>query len=371
MKPFSLFAGLALSAGLFASCNKDGGNGNTGGTNPSLETVYTDPTYQLTGVAKDPSSTQLMVSYPRWAGPYRYAVVNVTDPANTVPFPDAATNTWDSSTSGENKWVCVQSVYYDEDGLLYVLDPASPNMKGVFQNSHKLVRLNKVTGDWQRKYEYDGVVSNNGYLNDIRVDAIRQVAYMTNSSEGAIVVTDLNNGFSRQVLLGHTSTISDPTYRFTVDGSELSRNGQPVKINADGIALTPDRTWLYFKPLTDDKLYRIRTEYLRDSSISATNLGKLVEDLGHFVPTDGMIFDKMGYLYMGDLSNHRIVRVDPSNGHAMTTLLTDDRLLWPDSYSIANDYLYISCSQIHLQPEYNNGVNRRTTPYAVYRVKLR
>jgi streptogramin lyase len=31
----------------------------------------------------------------------------------------------------------------------------------------------------------------------------------------------------------------------------------PAKFNSDGIALTPDGQWLYFKPLSDDKLYRI------------------------------------------------------------------------------------------------------------------
>jgi hypothetical protein len=54
----------------------------------------------------------------------------------------------------------------------------------------------------------------------------------------------------------------------------------------------------------------------------------------------------------------------------MTTLITYDRLIWPDSYSIADGYLYISWSQIQKQPEYNNGVNKRTSPYTVYRMKL-
>lgn len=33
-------------------------------------------------------------------------------------------------------------------------------------------------------------------------------------------------------------------------------------------------------------------------------------------------------------------------------------------------YLYISCSQINKQPDYNEGENKRTTPYAIYRMKL-
>ena len=45
-------------------------------------------------------------------------------------------------------------------------------------------------------------------------------------------------------------------------------------------------------------------------------------------------------------------------------------LIWPDSYAIADGYLYITCSQINKQPDYNNGVNKRTSPYTVYRMKL-
>jgi hypothetical protein len=35
-----------------------------------------------------------------------------------------------------------------------------------------------------------------------------------------------------------------------------------------------------------------------------------VEDLGHFTTTDGVIFNKEGNLYMDDLQNYRIVKLD-------------------------------------------------------------
>ena len=71
----------------------------------------------------------------------------------------------------------------------------------------------------------------------------------------------------------------------------MVKDGKPAKFNSDGIALTPNGDWLYYKPLTDDKLYRIKTEALRDFSLADTALGSKVEDLGHFGSTDGMILD--------------------------------------------------------------------------------
>ena len=212
------------------------------------------------------------------------------------------------------------------------------------------------------------ILPDTAYVNDVRVDVPRQFAYLTESKGGGIVVVNLANSQMRRTLSTHYSTKSDPAYKYIIDGKELVKEGKPAKFNSDGIALTPDGNWLYYKPLTDDKLYRVKTEYLRDFNLSEADLGGHVEDLGHFASTDGMIFDKSGNLYFGDPQNYRLIRISPDL--KMTTIVEDQRLIWPDSYAIAEGYLYVSCSQIQKQPEYNNGVNMRTSPYTVYRIKL-
>ena len=117
------------------------------------------------------------------------------------------------------------------------------------------------------------------------------------------------------------------------------------------------------------KLYRIRTEFLRNEELSSHKLEDAVEDLGTFTVTDGMIFDPAGNLYQGDYQNYKMVKITPE--HKERDVVVDERLIWPDSYSMSDDgYLYISCSQINKQPDYNEGENKRTTPYAIYRMKL-
>lgn len=331
-----------------------------------LELVFEDNTYQLTGVAKGEGGP-LLVNYPRWAGPYRYAVVKATSKDSSLPYPDEATNQWQSGQSGQNKWVCVQSVYVDDGGTTWVLDPAAPQLKTIQGRGAKLVKMDGA-GKPQRTYSFMGIISDTSYVNDVHIDVARQYAYLTDSKTGGLVIADLNSGKMREVLTKHYSTKSDPAFTFVIDGHELMKQGKPAKFNSDGIALTPDGNWLYYKPLSDDKLYRINTDYLRDWNMSDTALQGKVEDLGHFTTTDGMIFDKSGNLYLGDLQHYRIVRINPQM--KMTTLVEDQRLIWPDSYAIADGYLYISCSQINKQPDYNNGENKRTSPYAVYRIKL-
>jgi sugar lactone lactonase YvrE len=358
----------------FTSCNKLPCEGPT----DLLATVFKDDTFQLTGVAISPEG-RLFTNYPLWSDVYKYAVVEIggeinghkttNDPMAKYPYPNLYMNSWQPGSNGKDKWVCVQSVVTDNENNLWVVDPASPKMAGVYQNSHKLVKINLVNNNIEKTYFFEGVAGVNSYINDVRVDGQRQYAYLTNSNEGGIVVVNLATGATRQVLHDHYSTQSDPNFKFIIDGRELTKNGQPVKIHSDGIALTPDGDWLYYKPLTDDKLYRIRTEYLRDETMNSAALGNKVEDLGHFVCTDGMIFDRRGNLYLGDMREYAIYRLTPEL--KLQRLIMDDRLIWPDSYSISKDgYLYISCSQIQKQPDYNEGVNKRTSPYAIYKLKI-
>jgi len=332
----------------------------------ALELVFEDNTYQLTGVAKG-NGGPLYVNYPRWSGPYRYAVVTAADKDSAHPYPNEAMNNWSPGLDGKNKWVCVQSVYVDDSGTTWVLDPSAPQLKKIQGGGAKLVKMD-ASGKPQRSYSFMGTVSDTSYVNDVRIDTQRQFAYLTDSKSGGLVIVDLNTGKMREVLTRHPSTKSDPNFKFIIDGRELMKEGKPAKFNSDGIALTPDGNWIYYKPLSDDKLYRIRTDYLRDWNMADTALHGKVEDLGHFTTTDGMIFDKAGNLYLGDLQRYRIVRIDPQL--KMTTVVEDQRLIWPDSYAIADGYLYVSCSQINKQPDYNEGVNKRTSPYTVYRIKL-
>lgn len=376
-KGFFLFAVMIAAAACNNTATTTGKGDSTTAANggdstaaaANLELVFSDSMYQITGISKEEGG-RLLVNYPRWSEIYKYAVTVANGPtAGTAkPYPDSITNKWMPGQSGKDKWVCVQSSFFDDKGDLWILDPSAPKLKTIQGGGAKLVKMNKSTNKPERTYSFMGVVPDTAYVNDVRVDTKRNYAYLTESKGGGLIVVDLGSGKMRRVLAAHKSTLSDPAYKYIIDGRELMKEGKPAKFNSDGIALTPDGDWIYYKPLTDDKLYRIKTEYLRDAAMSDTALGGRVEDLGHYASTDGMIFDKSGNLYFADPQNYRLLKIGPDL--KMTTLVQDKRLIWPDSYAIADGYLYVSCSQIQMQPEYNNGVNKRTSPYTVYRLKL-
>jgi len=336
---------------------------------PPLEQVFGDPTYQLTGVAVS-AKGRVFTNYPVWSPVHKYCLVEVLPGGKVKPYPNEAMNSWKTGDDGAKKWVSVQAVYVDDQDKLWVVDPAAPFFGDVYQDSNKLVRINLATNKIEHAYFFKGVTDKGSYINDVRVDTKRQFAYMTNSSEGGIVVVDLKSGKSRQLLKGSKVVTSDPAYHFTIDGRELAAGGKPLKVNSDGIALSPDREWLYFKPLTDDKLYRVKTADLRDAKLTDAELVQRVSDLGHFTITDGMEFDRKGNLYFGDIEHNSIVKITPDL--QKSTVLEDERLIWPDSYAVSHDgrYLYISTSEVQTAPPFNGGVDKRKLPYGLFRLKI-
>src|SRR5205085_2070618 len=121
-----------------SACHKDDNSGNK-----QLELVFEDSTYQFTGLAKEQNG-RLFVNYPRWSPIYQYAVIEAQGTHGKIPYPNEAMNLWQPADPGLDKWVCVQSVYFDDAGTLWILDPAAPMLKTIQGQGAKLVRMNKA-----------------------------------------------------------------------------------------------------------------------------------------------------------------------------------------------------------------------------------
>ncbi len=335
-----------------------------------IETVFEDSVYQLTGVAVS-SDGRLFTNYPRWDGPYQYALVEIKN-GKKIPFPNKSWNEWNVKKGGNKQkhFIAVQAVVIDKDDNMWVVDPGyRDNLEGE-DKGQKLVKINLHTDKVERVYPLSNIAGAKSYLNDIRVDTKKQMGYITNSGDGGIVVVNLKTGDARQVLNGRDVVLSDSTYLFSRHGKALYSHGKPYRANSDGIALSPDGKMLYFKALTDDRLFRIPTSALDDFSMSDDGIYSKVENLGHFITTDGMEFDNNGNLYLGDLENRRLMRVTPDL-KMETVIPTNEALLtWPDSYQFTRDgWLYISFSKIDDEPRFHDGI-KQPGNYKIIRIKL-
>ena len=335
---------------------------------PALTEVTHFDNYQVTGVAVSKTG-RVFVSFPRWTNQYKDAVEEVMPDGTTKPYPDAQWNGWDGkSPAGLKQFICVQSVYVDDTDALWVIDPASPGLNGVEPNAAKLVKIDLKSNQVTQVIPFGAdIAPAKSYLNDVRVDTQRNVAYLSESGVGAIVVVDLKTGKSRRALDEDSSVLAEKGIDLTIDGKEvMTAEKKAPQFNVDGIALSPDREYLYYQALTGSTLYRIKTSVLRDENASKHDQSKAVEKVAQTFPVDGLWMDAKWNLYLSGLRQGAILRRLPDG--KIETVVADPRIQWPDTFSEGPDgTMYFTCSQIHHMARFNGGKEARTTPYEVFK----
>jgi sugar lactone lactonase YvrE len=320
--------------------------------------IVAESAKRWTGVAVSPTG-RLFVNYPRWSDDVPISVAEIVD-GKPVPFPDRGWNRWENGMDVKAHHVCVQSVTFDDQGLLWILDPANPKFGGVVAGGVKLTRVDLATKAMRSWFFDEAAAPSNSYLNDVRVDTNTRTAYMTDSGAGAFVVLDLETGEARRVLADHPSTRAEPI-DITIEGKAWKRGGQTPQVHADGIGLSPDRAWVYYQALTGRTMYRVPTAALRDASLSAEDLASRVERVAESGVSDGLIFDAAGHLYLSSLEENAVNRLTPA--HERELVFRDERLRWPDSFALGPDgWIYVTTAQIHLGDE-------TTDPFRVWRFK--
>ena len=328
---------------------------------------------QVTGIAVSHEG-RIFVNSPRWDKDPLYSVAEVLPDGSLRPFPGNDWNRWgqDEAKHPEAHFICVQSVVVDDYDFLWILDPASPAFKGVVPGGAKLVRINLATGIVEQVISFDDIAApRNSYLNDVRFDPAEDVAYITDSGTGAIVVVDLDTGKSRRRLATHPSTKAEPAYVPVIGGKELrDEDGRVPQIHADGIAIDYAGEYLYYHALTARTLYRIKTSALKDPYLSEDQLANFVERVAETGAVDGMLMDSENNLYLTALEENAIKRYR-LDGDILGTVVRDDRIQWPDSLDISpDDYLYFTASQIHRMPRFNWGKDGRILPYKFFKIQL-
>ncbi len=301
---------------------------------------------QWTGVAVS-GEGRIFVCYPRRSGEDDASVVEIISPDQVEPFPPTRWNEPFDAGNAASRFVCVQSVYIDDRNDLWILDSGKSHFGGVIAGGPKLVRID-LDGNRVKKVYPIGAdaVRSDSYLDDVRVDAKRGVAYITDAGDGGIVLLDLKSGAVRRVLDDHPSTQSEATV-VKVEGEKWKRpDGTAPDVHADGIALDEKGGFLYYHALTGTALYRVSTGDLLNTTLDAAALGAKVERIASTGPVDGMMFGDDGWLYLAAIGKNAVERCRPDG--TVETVLRDMRLSWPDSFSRGpRGNLYVTTSQVH------------------------
>lgn len=344
---------------------------------PMLEEVAEFGKNQPIGVAVQASTNRVFVSFPH-NEPFLYAVTEIKD-GKRVPFPNEEWNKYMSDEPEGNHFYNAQDMYADDQNNLWILDSKPAGEASVFgvdaanekaEGKFKLVKVNLATNTVERVYKFGGLPRDKSGLNDVRIDTKRQLAYLSDPALKAIVVLDLKTDTVRVLLQGHASTTADPDYTLKIEGIVMKDDkGKPFSSNVNGIALSKDNQYFYYKPINKDKLYKIQTKFLADATLSAEDLALKVQTVADAGVTHGLECDANGNIYFGNSPSHAIKYIDRHN--KLHTLVMDGRIIWPDSFGVGSDgYLYFSAAQLNRLPKYNEGQDRVEYPFRVYRVKM-
>ncbi|MDV6167498.1 L-dopachrome tautomerase-related protein [Flavobacterium sp. DG1-102-2] len=343
---------------------------------------------QPIGVAVAPSSNRVFVSFPH-NEPFLYALTEIVK-GKRVPYPDAEWNKY-MPKNNDTHFYNVQDLYADDDNNLWVLDSKPTGSASVFGKDaakeknaakgktaadestggkFKLFKINLATNKVEKTYNFGGLPKDKSGLNDVRVDTSKNLAYLSDPALKAIVVLDLRTDKVRIALKDDASTTAENGYILNIDRINMIDNeGKPFSSNVNGIALTKDNEWFYYKPINKDKLYRIATKYLADDKLNAAELSAKVEPVADAGVTHGLECDAKGNIYFGHSPSHSIKYVSPDG--KVHTLVSDSRIIWPDSFGVGKDgFLYFSAAQLNRQPKYNQGKSKVELPYRVFKVKM-
>jgi sugar lactone lactonase YvrE len=147
--------------------------------------------------------------------------------------------------------------------------------------------------------------------------------------DGAIIVYNMKTKAFRRVLERHYSTQDFPGFRFEIDNQPVFHD-RPIRIGADGIALSADRSTLYYCQVTGRNMYAIDTTLLRNFNTPLSQIGGAVRAVGSKgTTTDGMHADNRGNVFYTMLEGKGI-GVYTRNNHRFHKFVSDDRMLWVD-----------------------------------------
>lgn len=313
---------------------------------PRVELVL-ESQYQWTGVAAN-GEGRVFTCFPRWGVHPDFQLGELVDGA-MVSFNCAA-------VEGQAK--CLESLYMDEAGTLWALDSGRPEGEKGTAAEAKLFAIDIAAREVKKVYEFPSdVVLPESWLADVRVDAKRGAAFISDSGRGGIIALDLNSGESWRALTDVVEVQANLNSIYFPHTGLFTR-----VVHTAGIEFSDGKRELYFSPMTGDCFYSIATAKLMDRTVPQEKQRKNVAllNLKH-MPTGGMVLYHRNYLFMGDLSDEGILRFDTlDNSEEIMQFGKDFR--WAGHFTAAGPKtIYFTTSAI------NYPVNNHP-PYELYRL---
>src|SRR4029077_18687774 len=224
------------------------------------------------------------------AGDPAVKVAELVD-GKVVPHPDEP---FQHASGGRPFFDTVLALRIDRQDRLWTLDYARYG-----RGQPRLLAFDLATNRVVHSYDFPSSVAGLfSMLNDFEVDPRGEHIYIAETSpilqRPALVVYDVAHRTSRRVLAGDQSVQAGPYVMRTPERTMRILGVLPLRIGVDSITLDDAGEWLYYGPFTGDRLYRVRTKDLDDTSLAPAALSAKVEDFAPKTISDGLTIDSEG-----------------------------------------------------------------------------
>ncbi len=289
-------------------------------------------------------------------------------PIQVAELVDGEPVAWPPDLPEEFAYQSVLSLRIDAHDRLWVLDNANHGF-----GTPRILAFELDTGEVVHRHDFPrGVAGRGSHLNDFQVAPNGRRVYIADASifakTPAIVVYDVDEDLSWRLLEGHES-VTPEHYVPVVQGRTMLIYGIfAIRPGVDSIALDRRGEWLYFAPVTNGHMYRVRRADLDDPVLPAKLLAARVERFAPKTMSDGITTDLAGNVYITDLEHDAIVALGPDR--KLQTLVRDPRLRWPDGVGFGpGGDLYIACSALHHVIGKSAATVRAEAPYQIFRFR--
>lgn len=265
-------------------------------------------------------------------------VVEINKQGIAKPFP--TTGISQAAASEPLTFDAVQGMQLDQEGVVWMLDngrlsESQPKIVAWDVSHNKLHRILNLPSP---------AVLSGSNLGDIAVESGHPFIYVTDPAGGAnaaLLVVDSSTGLVRRVLQGHPSVVPVAGLDLFIDGQKIQTKRLDGSVadpmgGVRSLALDKRGEWLYFGPMRSLKLYRIKTEHLRNPDLSPEKLAGLVEEYAPKPLSSGISLDSKGNVYVADLAGKAIGMIAAGN-RQYHVLVSDPRLIWPDGLCFGVD----------------------------------
>lgn len=300
-------------------------------------------------------------------------LVEILEDGSKVPFP---TLDWaDGPEIGDVGIAGIIGVRSDSNGVVWLLDMGSATSPAQFiawdSVKDELVKTIKLPVE---------VLKPISFLQDFVLDEERGQLYIADMTfpapdatpEPAMIIVDTETGNARRILEGQKEFMPVKE-AVTIDGSLMGTKladgtATPWYLGLNPIAIDPEFEYVYFGTVNGTDIFRIPAVSLADENATNKELASQITQYADKNPSDGMIIDAEGRIFVTDIENFAIGEASPE-GYRI--IAQDKELLsWPDGFAVTPDgALLVTQDQLYKHPALNEGVDESSKNYHILKIQ--